>query len=89
MIRSMAITADDRYLFTGDLYGNVEQFRMSDGRKIIQYPNLFQRGGISSMVTSPDKKYLFVGESGGDGCGSLKQICIESQQVVHDYGIIH
>ena len=67
----MAVTADDRYLFTGDSFGNLEHIRVSDGRKVIQYLKNFKRGGISSMVTTPDNKYLFVGESGGDGCGSL------------------
>jgi hypothetical protein len=40
------------------------------------------RHGIWSMITTPDGKYLF---AGGD-FGKLMQICVESLEVVHDYG---
>jgi hypothetical protein len=41
--------------------------------------------GIDSITTTPDKKWLFAASTKED----LKQICIESQEVVHDYGRIH
>jgi hypothetical protein len=94
-IKSMAITADDRYLFTSDSWnGTVKQFRVSDGRMIKDHGQLFHDGirkkfispgGIKSMVTTPDSKYLFAASVRGQ----LKQMCIESQEVVHDYGKIH
>jgi hypothetical protein len=80
----MAITADDRYLFTSDYNnGDVKQFRVSDGRMIKDYGPLFGLG-IGSMITTPDNKYLFAGSD-----RYLKQVCLESKQVVHDYGQIH
>jgi hypothetical protein len=49
-------------------------------RKRLEAPS-----GIKSMVTTPDSKYLFAASVRGQ----LKQICVESQEVVHDYGKIH
>ena len=85
MISSMAITADNRYLFTGDIEdGDVKQFRVSDGRMIKHYHQLLE-DGISSLITTHDSKYLFAGGKRGQ----LKQICLESQELVHDYGKIY
>jgi WD40 repeat protein len=81
----MAITADDRYLFTGDCKNaTIKQFRVSDGRVIKNYPQLFE-GGIVIMTTTLDNKYLFA----GGNFGELKQICLESQEEVRHYGKIH
>jgi hypothetical protein len=70
----MAITADDRYLFASDHWGEVKQFRVSDGRMVKHYGQLFKYG-IQSMTTTPDNKYLFTGGTSG----YLKQICLKSQ----------
>ena len=81
----MAITADNRYLFVGSLYlGDVKQFRVSDGSMIKHYRGVCD-GGVRSMITTPDSKYLF---AGGEH-GTIEQICPESQEVVHNYGKIH
>jgi hypothetical protein len=40
---------------------------------------------VLSIITTPDKKYLFSASRGGH----LKQISLESQPVLHDYGEIH
>lgn len=40
---------------------------------------------IILVITTPDNKYAFVGHVGS----SLRQICIDSQTVVKDYGEIH
>ena len=96
----MAITADDRYLFTGvrandidsfspedhpdDENDDVKVFRVSDGRMVKHCRGIF---GITvwSMIATPDNKYLFVsGRVNGDPY--LRQICLKSQEVVHDYG---
>jgi WD40 repeat protein len=49
------------------------------------YGALFGDSGIKSIITTPDKRFLFAGSYEGH----LKQICLESQEVVHDYGKIH
>jgi WD40 repeat protein len=49
------------------------------------YGAVFKNCGVSSMTITPDNKYLFVGGYEGN----LKQFSLESQQVVHDYGLIH
>ena len=80
-IRSIAITADNKYLFTSNFNnGDVKQFRVSDGRMIKNY-RLLMPCGIRSIITTPDSKYLFA----GDNDGYLIQICIESQEIAHNY----
>jgi WD40 repeat protein len=85
-IPSMAISSDDKYLFTSDCEENchVKQFLVSDGQMVKDYGALFERG-IASITTTPDNKYLFAGSDKGH----LKQICLERREVVHDYGKIH
>jgi hypothetical protein len=51
---------------------------------IKSYGQIFENG-VMSMITTPDKKYLFAANKGG----RLKQISLESQEVVHDYEQIH
>jgi WD40 repeat protein len=81
----LAITADNRYIFTSDSdKADVKQFRISDGCVIKHYERLFH-GGIASIITTPDSKYLIA----GGGSGDLIQICVESQEVVHEYTKIH
>jgi WD40 repeat protein len=80
----MAITADDKYLFTSDIHRcDLKQFRVSDGRLVKHYLRLFENG-IGSMITTPDSNFFFASSE-----GKLKQICLESQEVVHDYGQTH
>ncbi len=89
----MAITADNKYLFTnGGRGGDVKQFRVSDGVMIKLYEGVLE-DGINVMTISPDNKYLYVGgDSGGDGgigVGVLDKICIESQKVGPYLGKVH
>jgi hypothetical protein len=55
---------------------------VSDGQMVKDYSPIFENDGTRSMTTTPDNKYLFAGGYEGH----LKQISLESQQVVHDYG---
>jgi hypothetical protein len=55
---------------------------VSDGRMIEHNRRMYGRG-IKYMITTPDSKYLFAVDKHDD---NLKQICIETQKVVHDYG---
>jgi WD40 repeat protein len=41
--------------------------------------------GVAKITTTLDNKFLFAASNGG----CLKQISLESQEVVHDYGQIH
>jgi hypothetical protein len=59
---------------------------MKNGQMIKDYGIVFDNDGVFSIITTPDIKYLFAGSSVG---GRLKQISLESQEVVHDYGKIH
>jgi hypothetical protein len=52
---------------------------------IKDYGAIFQNDGVASIITTPDNKYLFVGST----LGYLKQICLESQEIVHNYWGIH
>jgi hypothetical protein len=52
---------------------------------IKDYGVIFEGEGVFSMIISPDNRNLFAASIGGQ----LKQICLESQEVVHDYGKIH
>jgi hypothetical protein len=52
---------------------------------MIKHYSALSENGIASMATTPDSKYLFAGSD----TGNLQQICVESQEVVHDYGKIH
>jgi hypothetical protein len=55
----MAITVDNRYLFTSDPWDfEIKQFRVSDGRMIKHYGGLIHIG-IDRVITTPDDKYLF------------------------------
>jgi WD40 repeat protein len=83
-ICSIAITSDDKYLWTSDYNGNVKQFSVRNGQMIKDFGAMFEHG-IRSLMTTPDNKWLFVGSWFGD----LKQICLESQQLVHDYENVH
>ena len=58
---------------------------MSDGQLIKEHGPVFAGYGVYSMATTHDNKWLFAGSTKGH----LVQICLESQEVVHDYGIIH
>ena len=51
---------------------------------IKDYDPIFECG-VVSMITTPNKKWLFFASYGGH----LKQISLETQQVVHDYRQIH
>jgi WD40 repeat protein len=61
---------------------HLKQFSVRHGKMIIDYGRNF---GFESIITTPDNKWLFA------SCreGYLMQICLKSQQVVHDYGQIH
>jgi WD40 repeat protein len=86
MIKSIAITSDDKYLWTSDFEENshFKQFSVRHGQMIKDYGAIFQRG-VRSIITTPDKKYIFAASYEG----YLKQISPKSQEVVHDYGKIH
>jgi WD40 repeat protein len=86
-IWSIAISSDDKYIFTSDQFynGHVKQFSVRTGKMIKDFGEEFWGEGIRSIITTPDGKYLFA----AGNHGHLKQICLESQQVVHDYGRIH
>jgi WD40 repeat protein len=85
-IWSIAITSDNKYLFTScyEKNGHVKQFLVSDGQMVKDYGPIFELG-IASITTTPDKKYLFAASY----AGHLKQISIESREVVQDYGKIN
>jgi WD40 repeat protein len=87
MIYSIAITRDDKHLWTSgyERDGHVKQFLVSGGQMIKDYGPIFQNYGVFSITTTPDNKWLFAVSR----AGHLKQISLESQQVVHDYGQIH
>jgi hypothetical protein len=50
------------------------------------YGVIFKYDGVLSIATTLDKKWLFACSGGG---GTLKQISLGSQQLVHDHGEIH
>jgi hypothetical protein len=52
---------------------------------IKDYGAIFENDTMQTIITTSDKNYLF----DASGEGYLKQISLESQQVVHDYGRIH
>jgi hypothetical protein len=89
-MKSIAITSDDKYIFTGDSkYGHIKQFSVIDGLMIKDYGQMFEHNfmlehGVLSMTTTADNEWLFVTSMRGH----LKQISLASQEVVHDYGKI-
>jgi WD40 repeat protein len=87
VIKSIAITSNDKYLFTSDLAenGHVKQLSVRNGQLIKDYGQNFGDNGVLSIILTSDNKWLFSGSSKGH----LKQISLETQQVVHDYGKIH
>jgi hypothetical protein len=72
-INSIAITSDDKYLFTGDRIpnGHVKQFSVRQSKMVKDYGALFE-DGVASIITTPVNKYLFAASSGGH----LKQISL-------------
>jgi WD40 repeat protein len=84
---AIAITSDDKYLFTSgsEDNGHVKQFSVIDGKMIKDYGVVFGDGGVWSITTTPDNEWFFAASR----LGHLKQMSLESQQVVHDYGKIH
>jgi WD40 repeat protein len=82
----IAITSDDRYLYTSDFLvgGWLKQFSVRSGKMIKYWGSTFH-DGVSSMIITPDNKWLFAGNYDEH----LEQISIDSQQKVHDYGKIH
>jgi hypothetical protein len=83
----MAISSDDKHLWTGgrEKNGNVKQFLVRHGQMIKDYGPIFGATGVLSIITTPDNKHLFAGSTGGH----LKHICLDSQELVRDYGKIH
>jgi WD40 repeat protein len=88
-IRSIAITSDDKYIFTSGIedYGKVIQFSVSDGKMIKHHGQVFEGEGVQSITTTLDNKYLFAGSNRGN----LKQINLdlEGQEIVSHYPKIH
>jgi hypothetical protein len=87
-IQSIAITSDDKYIFTSCILshlGHLRQFSVRHGKMIKNYGKIFETIGMWAIITTPDNKWLFAASSDSQ----LKQISLESQQVVHDYGKIH
>jgi WD40 repeat protein len=87
VISSIAISSDGKYLFTSDFEenGHVKQFLVSDGQMIKGYVALFENDGVYSITATADNKWLFAASNKGH----LKQISLESQELVHDYGKVH
>jgi hypothetical protein len=52
---------------------------------IKDYGAIFGSYKVLTITTTPDNKWLFAASNEGH----LKQISLESQQVVHNYGQIH
>jgi WD40 repeat protein len=86
-IKAIAITSDDKYLWTSgsEMNGKVKQFSVNDGQMIKDHGLIFENDGVRSITSTPDHRWMFAGSR--EGC--MKQISLESQQVVHDYGKIH
>jgi WD40 repeat protein len=59
---------------------------VSDGQMIKAYRNIFGDEGVQSIITTPDNRWLFASNTNE---GRLKQISLESQDLVRDYGKIH
>ena len=81
-IRSIVLTPDDKYLFTGDYQkGIIKQWSINDQELVKIYERVFT-DGVTSLFITLDGKYLFVGGQ----FGKLKQFDIISQQEVKNYG---
>jgi WD40 repeat protein len=55
------------------------------GQMTKDYGAIFENYGAQSIVITPDKKYLFA----TNDVGHLKQISLESREVICDYKKIH
>ena len=76
-INSIAISSDDKYLWTSgsEHNGHVKQFSVIDGKMIKDYGPIFKRG-LASITPTPDNKWLFAASNEGH----LKQISLRSQK---------
>ena len=80
-IKAIAITFDNKFLFSS--YGVIlRQFSVQNHSLVKAY---ILRGYISSIAITPDNKHVFIGSHKG----TLVQMCIETQEVIKDYGRLH
>jgi WD40 repeat protein len=82
-ISSIAITSNDKYLFTSvyETNGHVRQFSVRNGQMIKGQGAILERDGVWSITTTPDNKWLFAAINKWH----LKQIYLEIQEVVHEF----
>ena len=86
-IGSIAITSDDKFLFTSgeENNGHIKKFLVIGGQMMKDQGVIFKNGGVWAINVTFDNKYLFAGSE----VGNLKQISLEIGTVIHDYGEIH
>jgi WD40 repeat protein len=84
---SIAISSDDKRIWKSGYGadGDILKFSVRHGQMIKDYGAIFVKDLLRTIIMTPDNKWLFAASYEVH----LKQISLESQQVVHDYGKIH
>ena len=81
IITSIAITHDEKFIFTSSIYDSIKQWNLSSRQLIHTYQDPILEGSIGKMVISSNGKWLFTG-----GSSSVKKINIKTKCIAQEYG---